>query len=343
MILTLVIMLFIILIVIWFWWYDKKRKEMLGKICQAIDNISKGSTSSILPVSTIHGDLNEISLRIIMMQHGLDARNKEIISNTQDSERRSYERMLAQNIRKYFYTETYQSLSDTTSQNMELAVRYKYLADVGGDFHDLFNLSPESVCFVAGSVTRPKKDQNNIQTALDVLLTMNMIRMCVSQNKPLNTSIFELNNLLLKQNKGRFSVNLFVGIIECNTGKVDFICVGSCAIYLVSKQNIMSFGMKHGSALALVENETYAYGNRVLDFGDMLLIYTAGAISSQNTQNERFGLQRMSKTIAEISSINPEMFLKKISENIAEFSEMQSEQIDDYTLMAIKYTKQNHQ
>jgi hypothetical protein len=38
-----------------------------------------------------------------------------------------------------------------------------------------------------------------------------------------------------------------------------------------------------------------------------------------------------------VSMMNPQMFLEKITEDIIEFTENQPMQVDDYTLLAIKY------
>jgi len=322
------------IISLWLWWYWKKRMKMVDKIGETLDEIGvKGSTTAVLPSSSQHRDLEELCVKIENMQRGLEQKDRDLISGTKAIERIEHERKLSKIIRQYFHSSVHQSYPPLLHD-----VKIDYLDDVGGDFHDFFRISSQLICFVAGTVSRPKKSISNIQTSVDILMTMNLIRSHLKAYSSLDECVFYLNNDLYSQNNGRFTVNIFIGVINCETGFFEFISAGAPTYWMISHRCIFSYPVQHGSPLASKPNEKYSSpGNNELAHGDMLLVHTAGALSRQNTTGERYGQQRLQDVMATSSMMDPKMFLEKIVENITEFTKNQSVQVDDYTLLAVKY------
>jgi sigma-B regulation protein RsbU (phosphoserine phosphatase) len=148
--------------------------------------------------------------------------------------------------------------------------------------------------------------------------------------------MFFLNNDLYSQNKGRFTVNIFVSVINCKTGDFSYVSAGAPTYYLISSQNILSSPVELGLSLASMPNEKYSIGTGNLSNGNMLLVYTAGVLSRQNATSEKYGELRLKKIMSAANTMDPTMFLEKIAEDITLFSKGQFAQVDDYTLLAIK-------
>jgi len=325
-------------ITLWLWWYWKRRLKMVDQIGKSLDEIGeKGSTTDVLPSSSHHGDLENLCAKIESMQRGLDRRDKRISSQERTDESIRREKELAQFIRKYFYSPAFQSYDTSLSQKIRQCIKMDYLSDVGGDFHDYFNITPQLICFVTGTVSRPKKDVSNIQTAIDILMTMNLIRSHLKAYSSLNQAIFHLNNDLYSQNNSNFKVKLFMGVLNCETGILEFVSAGASTYYMISHRNIFASHVEDGSPLATIPNEEYSIGKRELFSGDMLMTHTAGLLSRQNTASENYGQPRLQQAMASASSMNPDMFLEKVTENITDFTKYQSMQMDDYTMLVIKY------
>ena len=329
------LLLSFVIITLWLWWYWKRRMKVIEQIGASLYAIENGSTISVLPSSPQHQDLQELCLKIENMQRGIELRKRELVSSTGVFERKNNERELAQYIRRYFYA--FQAYDASLSQKIHQHIKTHYLPDVGGDFHDYFNIAPQLICFVTGNVSRPKKDLSNIQTSIDILMTMNLIRSHLKAYSSLDQSIFHLNNDLYSQNNGNFTVNLFMGVLNCETGMLEFISAGAPTHYMISHRSIFSFTVQHGLPLASRQNEEYSIGIRELSNGDMLMIHTAGVLSRQNINSDKYGPLRLQQVMAASSGMKPDMFLEKIVEDIAAFTEKQSAQVDDYTLLAIKY------
>jgi serine phosphatase RsbU (regulator of sigma subunit) len=307
--------------------------DQIGERLHAIEN---GSTKSDLPSSFQHKDLDNLCSKIKNMQNGLEQRKKELVVSTGVYERRDNERDLSRYIRQYFYP--YQSYDASLSQKIRQHLKINYLRDVGGDFHDYFNITPNLICFVTGTVSRPKKSISNIQTAIDILMTMSLIRSHFRVYSTLPQLVFNLNNDLYSQNKGKFTVNIFMGVLNCETGILEYFSAGAPTHYMISHRSIFPISVQHGLPLASKENsEVYPIGKRELFSGDMLLVHTDGVLSRQNSTSEKYGQGRLQKIMSTASGSEPANFLEKIVEDITDFSKNQSLQVDDYTLFAIKY------
>jgi sigma-B regulation protein RsbU (phosphoserine phosphatase) len=325
------------IITLWLWWYWKNRAKTVEDMEKCLYAIEQGSTTTVLPSSPLHQDLHELSLKINYMQRGLSLRKQELVSNTRANERSEYERELAKYIRTYFYSPVFQFYYDTLSPKINQSIKADYLSDVGGDFHDYFNISPQHICFVIGTVSRPKKGKSNIQTAVDILMTMNLIRTHLKAYSTLSQSVFYLNNDLCSQNNSNFTVSAFIGVINCETGVLETVSAGVPPPYMIVHRSIISFPVQDGLPLASRPNEKYSTGIKELSNGEMLMVHTEGVLSRQNINSDKYGDIRLRQTMAAISMMNPDMFLEKIAESIADFTRMQTRQVDDYTLLAIKY------
>ena len=324
------------LITLWLWWYWKTRAKMDDKIRQSIREMEEGISMTLYPSSLLHQDLEELWVRIDEMRKELNKKDEKRLANSKIFERANNERDLAQYIRHYFYTSVFQSYNAEISQKIQQHIKFKYISDVGGDFHDYFNISPDIICFAVGTVSRPKKSMSNIQTAMDILLTMNLIRTHLKAYSTLVKCVSRLNNDLCSQNGGNFTVNIFIGVINCKTRTFEFFSAGSPTHYRISHRSIFPISVQHGLPLASIPNEKYETGIKEIFNGDMLLIHTAGVLSRQNATSDKYGQMRLQNAISTANMTNPTTFLKKIDENIIEFTEKQP-QVDDYTLFAIKY------
>ena len=331
------VLFFFGIISLWLWWYWKKRVEMIDKIERCLAEIEEGSTTALIPSSLQHQDLAELCVRIESMQRGIDRKNHKIVLDTKAIESKDKERELALYIRRYFYSPQFQYYDASLSRKIYQHIKTSYLLDVGGDFHDYFHISPQLIGFVTGTVSRPKKSISNIQTAIDILMTMSLIRSHLKAYSSLRQAVYCLNNDLYSQNNGNFTVNAFIGVLNCETGILEFVSAGAPTHYMISHRSIFSFPVQHGLSFASIPNEEYTVGSRELSNGDMLLAHTAGVLSRQNNTGEKYGQSRLEKVMSAYSMMDPATFLERIVKDISIFTESYFSQVDDYTLLAIKY------
>lgn len=335
-----VLIFFLGIITLWFWLYLKNRYKIVNNLEECLQEIEKGSTTAVLPSPSFHQDLQRLYYSIEKMQKGISMRNEERTYSTRAEEYKKNEIENAQRIRMYFYSSAFRVYPEYLANKIKQYVKKDYLSDsVGGDFHDYFSISPQQICFITGTVSRSKKETSNIQTAMDIIMTMTLLRSNFKIYSSLYQSVFSLNNDLYLQNNGRFTINAFIGVFNCETGVLESVSAGAPTPYMIAHRSIFHFPEQNGLPLASRRNEEYSIGKKELSNGDMLLIFTEGVVSRQNINTEKYGEVRLQQTMRAISMMDPEMFVEKIAENINDFTKGQPSQVDDYTLFAIKYNK----
>jgi len=113
----------------------------------------------------------------------------------------------------------------------------------------------------------------------------------------------------------------YILIYRAKTGKIDSIKCGGIALGMTPDNS------KIVKELALP-----------LEIGDQIILYTDGVTEAQNTQGEMFGLDRLNELIIKYASeYGPEGLTHHIATDFSQFVG-DAEQIDDITLMALKYT-----
>lgn len=327
------------IITLWFWWHWKARAKMMNTMRESLHAIEIGSTKADLPSSSFYQDLGGLCHSINSMQAGLDKLKTNLIAAVQANVNQLNEIEYAKYIRRYFYSTAFQHYDSSVSGKINQCVRRKYLTDrIAGDFNDFFNISPQKICFVTGTVSLPKKSISNMQTALDIFITMNLIRSHFKTNSPLRECIMRLNNDLYSQNNGNFTVNAFIGILNCETGILEYVSAGAPPYYMISHRSIFSIPAQHGLPLASRPNGEYVCGSKEFSNGDMLMIHTEGVLSRQNTISDKYKPARLQNIMAASSMMPPDEFLEAIYNDIDKFTYNQPMQVDDYTLFALKWT-----
>jgi len=72
-----------------------------------------------------------------------------------------------------------------------------------------------------------------------------------------------------------------------------------------------------------------------MESGDILVLYTDGIIESENSEGDEFGIDRLSRLVAENSERSSQDLVNFITAEVSRFSAGMS-QIDDITLIAIE-------
>src|SRR5262249_10506455 len=72
-----------------------------------------------------------------------------------------------------------------------------------------------------------------------------------------------------------------------------------------------------------------------LEPGDVLLLYTDGAIEAQNSAGEQFGLSRLSDVLLQNAGLTPGSLVKVLLGAISDFMD---EQHDDVSLVVLRYS-----
>ncbi len=169
--------------------------------------------------------------------------------------------------------------------------------NIGGEFVDLIRLTAERHIFVMGDLSG-----KGIAASMSMVICKSIIRTFLTETKDFKLLVERVNNFVRTQlPKGTFFEGIF-GLIDFTDNTVYYINCGVPSLFLYTKvyNNVMEI-QGEGHILGFVKEITpYIKVKKVkMSPGDILVACTDGLIDSRNQHGEKFGKERIQKSIAE--------------------------------------------
>lgn len=207
--------------------------------------------------------------------------------------------------------------------------------EIGGDSFDYIQ-GRDATYFYVGDVTGHGAPAALVMMMVNTLLhtysemyqsTYDIVVNTNKQLKPRIKSSMFMSMVILKWDHQTQKMT-FVGsgheyilVYRAKTGKIDSIKCGGIALGMTPDNS------KIAKELSLP-----------LEIGDQIILYTDGVTEAQNSQGEMFGLERLNELITKYAAeYGPEGLTHHIATDFSQFVG-DAEQIDDITLMALKYS-----
>ena len=203
---------------------------------------------------------------------------------------------------------------------------------VGGDYYDFIHFSSGKIGFCVGDITG-----KGMPAAMLMANLQATIRSQASIFEESSDCLRGTNKLLFHSTDPEKFATVFYGILEPESGTMEFANGGHDAPLLLKKGKEIKSLHATGLLLGMMENASYNKGNITLDPGDTLLIYTDGVTEAMDTANNEYGLQRLHQHIADHNDKSSDELMNFIISDIRKHAEGTS-QSDDITLMIIKRT-----
>jgi serine phosphatase RsbU (regulator of sigma subunit) len=343
----LVITVLIIIIVmtsalLWHWRAHKRKISSIDAINEALAHVGRGETSIPTTMTFIaDDDMSEIVHQLNRTKKDLEVHIENIKFSIGHETWILREMESAQQIRSYFYKNDIPRLLGIPGKNLKIDQNFDFLQkNIGGDFYDYFNISPKHACIVCGTVEGKAK---TIQSSVNIIMTMTLIRSYVLYKHPLNLCLEYLNNALLEIGKKHFRVKLNIAVVDCETGDVELANIKAPAPFHITEKNILPLPIDNGNPLGLAYNEGYSFVHRVLEESNIMFFHTDGVIRRKDSTNDTFGIERLETALSVSTGRTPRLLIRDISNRIAMFSESQTDQTDDYTILAFQFSKKNNE
>lgn len=217
--------------------------------------------------------------------------------------------------------------------NLKLSASMEAAKEVGGDFYDVFYVDPKHLAFVIGDVSG-----KGIPAALFMASSKIILQNCIRDIPDLSKAVETANNALCARNEAEMFVTLWVGILDLDTGKMDFVSAGHNPPLLLhaGKANYLKF--KNGFVLAGMEGTKYRVQNVQLEDGDVVYLYTDGVTEAEDKTHALYGEERLQQCIESNPEADPAAINEGIQQSISDFIKGNS-QFDDMTMLCFKWTK----
>jgi phosphoserine phosphatase RsbU/P len=203
--------------------------------------------------------------------------------------------------------------------------------EVGGDFYDFFLIDKNRLGFVIGDVSG-----KGISAAIFMAVCRTLIRATGLKGDSVSECMHYVNNLLCKESVSSMFVTVFYGILNTQTGEVDYVNAGHNPPYLLSADGIYKVEMTDGLALGVLDDFSFSSKKLKLKKGDRLLLYTDGVIEAFDQQEAAYGEEKFDNFLRDNLDRPVETIIKKSFTDVNEFVGS-APQSDDITLLGITF------
>lgn len=208
--------------------------------------------------------------------------------------------------------------------------------EVGGDLYDYFMLDEEHLLFAIGDVSG-----KGMPAALYMIFTQTLLRSQAKEMSLVCEIVEKLNDKLISNNVCDLFVTLFIGILNIKTGMLHYCNAGHCKPLLVDSQGqISELYDIHGIPIGIYADRVYGYSALEMNCGDMIVAYTDGVIDAKDKNGMRYGEDVLKFNLVGTCFMSPSETVKKVKRSVDEMKTPSVKQVDDITILALKYTNQ---
>ena len=204
--------------------------------------------------------------------------------------------------------------------------------EVGGDFYDFYKLSDSTVAFLAADVSG-----KGIPAAMFMMTAKTILKDLAERGLAVNEIFTQANEKLCENNESGMFVTAWMGILDLNTGNIQFANAGHNPPLLKRADGSFEYlKTRAGFVLAGMEGIRYRAGEITLNPGDRLFLYTDGVPEATNTENILYGEERLLGFMNQNASVEATQLLPALKAHIDEFVG-EAPQFDDITMLMLDY------
>lgn len=207
--------------------------------------------------------------------------------------------------------------------------------NVGGDFYDFFFINDNKFCFVIGDVAG-----NGVPAALFMVITKTLIKNEALRNISAEEILYNVNNALCKDNDEYIFVTAFIGILDLDTGELEFANAGHNSPLICRAEDRECSYIKSNNTfiLGITEEFEYQRGSLSLDSGDVIFLYTDGVTESRDENKEQYGNVRLQKVISKIENKDVYNIEQVVKDDLSKFTKG-AYLFDDVTMLVLKFNR----
>lgn len=222
------------------------------------------------------------------------------------------------------------------NDHFELMASMTPAREVGGDFYDFFPIDDHHYAFVMADVSG-----KGITAALYMMSAKAIIKNMLQARYPLSEVANKVNQGLCDNHARGMFVTAFIGILDQQTGRIDYINAGHCPPLQKTKKGYQYVDVVKNLVLGITPSYKYEIGHFILKPEDRLFLYTDGVTEAQTKDEKLYGPERLQKILNKENGSVGET-LDRVHKGIARFTKGTS-QSDDVTMMEIIFhKKQSH-
>ncbi len=303
----------------------------------------------IIPEEELFADLNRIGrivgilmllglamLVFIMWKAGRDT--NRLIEFTAKNQRMENELQVANAIQTAMLPRVFPPFADRLDLNLYGIV--DPAKEVGGDLYD-FYVRQDKLFFCVGDVSG-----KGVPAALVMAMTRSLFRSITANEEDAATIVGEINRALSEQNAQNMFLTLFLGVLDCKTGQLDYCNAGHNAPVHLPFGHLPStidfLPVIPNLPLGIEPDFVFRSQTIQMALNDVLFLYTDGLTEAENIGHEQYGETRMLQELngekLKEQGLDPRDIVAHMRQSVELFVNG-AQQSDDLTMLAIRYQK----
>ena len=213
--------------------------------------------------------------------------------------------------------------------SIELALHYKPVMWVGGDYCDVWLLKDGLLAFAVGDVT-----SNGLPAAIAVSCLKTVLRTTMSFCSDLSEVTRYANSHLTEALPQPASAALFLGLFDASKGTLQYVNTGYLQPLIVRPPSaVLSLGQSDNPPLGTA-NSLFRTKVETLQPAAQLIVFTDGVTKVKSPTGEEFGTKRLMNLLKTANPSGANRTVELITKAITDFRQMLAQQ-DDITLFVL--------
>ena len=305
----------------------RKATQPLTLLTQSAEEVAKGNFHTPLPELKYKDDISELRDAFATMQHSLEEYIRDLELTTAKKASMESEMNMARKIQMSMVPSKFPKRSD-----IDLYGSLTPAKTVGGDLFDFF-IRDDRLFFCIGDVS-----DKGVPASLMMAVVHYLFRSISTHFDEPNRIVEIMNNCYAAENKSMMFCTFFLGVLDLNTGLLQYCNAGHEAPLLVTSE-VAKMPVNPNLPLGVMGGTQYKLQEMQLQHGTTLFLYTDGLTDAANSDEERIGINHIMATIQQMADEGqkePKDFITGITDHVEAFVK-EAPQADDLTLLAIHY------
>ena len=295
----------------------------------------------IIPEDEMFADLNRIGKIVgLLMLLGLGVlifiiwhagkSNKQLIESTAKNERMESELQIANTIQMAMLPKVFPPFMDRLDLNLYGIV--DPAKEIGGDLYD-FYVRHNKLFFCIGDVSG-----KGVPAALVMAMTRSLFRNITAHEEQPAEIVRKMNRAIVDQNAQNMFLTLFLGVMDCETGELQYCNAGHNAPVVMVNGEWLKVNVVPNLPLGIEPEFVFEAQQTKLQHGDTLFLYTDGLSEAENIRHEQYGEERMMKELMDerMKGLSPRKMVEQMQASVEAFREG-ADQSDDLTMLVVRY------
>ncbi|MBO4718289.1 MAG: SpoIIE family protein phosphatase [Prevotella sp.] len=325
-------------IVIFFFMSRSIRRAVkpLRFLSDSAQEVAHGNFDAPLPTFKHQDEIAQLRDSFGTMQQSLKQYVEELKESTAAKASIESELNVAHSIQMSMLPKTFPPFPERN--DIELYGILKPAKAVGGDLYDFF-IRDEKLFFCIGDVSG-----KGVPASLVMAVSRTLFRNISAHAAEPSHIVETMNEAISDSNDSNMFVTLFVGVLDLQTGHLRYCNAAHNAPYRISEKWRAESGefataipVNPNLPVGAMPDWNYTEQETEMTTGSILFLYTDGLTEAENAQQELFGEQRVADVVTTFNGA-PQELIETMTDAVHKFVG-DTEQSDDLTMLAIKYTK----